>query len=76
MKLKLDFTSKLPKLARDNQVILLKDKKTKIKIDKFSNNSLFSNKLFLERKFLSYNIKDKNCIFGWVIDLVEKFDKS
>ena len=63
MKLKLDFTSKVPKLARDNQVILLKDKKTKNKIDKFSKNSLFSNKLFLEKKFLSYNIKDKNCIF-------------
>ena len=63
MKLKLDFVIKVPKLAKDNQVILIKDKRTKIKIDKFSNNSLFSNKLFLEKKFLSHNIKNKNYIF-------------
>ena len=63
MKLKLDFVIKVPKLAKDNQVILIKDKRTKIKIDKFSNNSLFSNKLFLENKFISHNIKNKNYIF-------------
>ena len=63
MKLKLDFVIKVPKLAKDNEVILVKDKKTKIKIDKFSNNSLFSNKLFLEKKFLTHNIKDKKFIF-------------
>ena len=32
MKLKLDFVIKVPKLAKDNQVILIKDKRTKIKI--------------------------------------------
>ncbi|MEC7143608.1 MAG: leucyl aminopeptidase, partial [Pseudomonadota bacterium] len=63
MKLKLDFVTKAPKLAKDNQVILVKDKNIKNKIDNISNNSLFSNKLFSEKNFLSYNIKDKKYIF-------------
>ena len=63
MKLKLDFVTKVPKVAKDNQVILLKDKDTQNKILKSLNNSIFANKLFLERKFLVQNINDKNYIF-------------
>ena len=63
MKLKLEFVTKLPKVARDNEVILLKNKISKNKILKSLNKSLFSNKLFLEKKFLVQNIKDKSCIF-------------
>ena len=46
MKLKLDFVTKVPKVAKDNEVILLKDKNFKNKILKSLNKSLFSNKLF------------------------------
>ncbi len=62
MKLKLDFVSKVPKEAKDNEVILVNDKSSKNKILKFINKSLFSNKLFLENKFLLKNINDKSYI--------------
>ena len=39
MKLKLDFVIKVPKVAKDNHVILLKDKATQNKILKYLNNS-------------------------------------
>ena len=63
MKLKLDFISKTPKEAKDNEIILVKDKTSKNKIFKYLNKSLFSNKLFLEKKFLLKSINDKNYIF-------------
>ncbi len=63
MKLKLDFVTKVPKVAKDNQVILLNNKSTQNKIVKSLNNSIFSNKLFLERKFLIQNINEKIYIF-------------
>ncbi len=63
MKLKLDFVTKAPKVAKDIEIILLKDKSNKQKIIKFSNKSLFSNKLFLEKKFLIQNIAEKTYIF-------------
>ena len=63
MKLKLDFVNKIPKDAKDNEIILVKDKTTKYKAVKLSNKSLFSNKLFLQKKFHVQNIKDKNYIF-------------
>ncbi len=63
MKLKLDFVTKVPKVAKDNQVILLKDKSTQNKIVKSLNKPIFDNKLFLERKFLIQNINDKIYIF-------------
>ena len=56
MKLKLDFVTKVPKVAKDNQVILLNNKSAQNKIVKSLNKSIFSNKLFLERKFLIQNI--------------------
>ena len=63
MKLKLDFVTKTPKVAKDNQVILIKDKTTQNKIVKSLNKSIFANKLFLERKFLIQNLNDKIYIF-------------
>ena len=63
MKLKLDFVTKVPKVAKDNQVILLNNKNIQNKIVKSLNKSLFTNKLFLEKKFLIQNINDKTYIF-------------
>ena len=63
MKLKLDFVNKVPKQAKDNEIILVKDKATKKIILKSSNKSLFTDKLFLEKKFSIKNVKDKNYIF-------------
>ena len=63
MKLKLEFVTKAPKVAKDNEIILLKDKKNKNKILKSLNKSLFTNKLFQERKFLTKYLDDKNYIF-------------
>jgi Leucyl aminopeptidase len=63
MKLKLDFVTKVPKVAKDNQVILLKDKTNQNKIVKSLYKSIFANKLFLERKFLVQNINDKTYVF-------------
>ena len=63
MKLKLDFVTKVPKVAKDNQVILLNNKTTQNKIVKSLNKSIFANKLFVERKFLIQNINDKTYIF-------------
>ncbi len=63
MKLKLDFVNKVPKEAKDNEIILVKDKATKSKILKLLNKSLFTNNLFIEKKFCAQNIKDKNYIF-------------
>ena len=63
MKLKLDFVTKVPKVAKENHIILIKDKTTQNKIVKSLNKSIFDNKLFLERKFLIQNLKDKIYIF-------------
>ncbi len=63
MKLNLEFVAKVPKVAKDNEIILVKDKSVKNKIQDSLNKSLFNNKLFLEKKFLVKNIKDKNYVF-------------
>ncbi len=63
MKLKLDFVTKVPKVAKENEIILVKDKSYKNKMLNSLNKSLFINKLFLEKKFFIKNTKDKNYIF-------------
>ncbi len=63
MKLKLDFVTKAPKVAIDNEIILLKDKIIRNKNLKSLNNSIFTNKLFLENKFFVQNINNKTFIF-------------
>ena len=63
MKLKLNFVTKVPKVARDNEVILINNKNIKVRGLKFLSKSIFTNKLFLEKKFLVQNTKDKNYTF-------------
>ena len=63
MKLKLDFINKVPKEAKDNEIILVKDKAAKNKSLKSLSKLIFKNKLFLEKKFFVQNTKDKNYIF-------------
>ena len=66
MKLKLDFVTKLPKVAKDNEVILLKDKSIKNKELIYLNKSLFSDKLFTEKKFL---IKNKRVVYIYFLNI-------
>tara|TARA_B100000989_G_scaffold33393_1_gene21343 strand:- start:6335 stop:7771 length:1437 start_codon:yes stop_codon:yes gene_type:complete len=63
MKLKLEFRNKAPKEAKENEIIIIKDKNSKNKILKSLSKSLFNNKLFLEKKILLKSINDKNYIF-------------
>ncbi len=70
MKLKLEFSNKIPKVAKHNEVILVKDKKSQDKIF----NSLFKNKLFLEKKIIYHNSKEKNYIFVSCINVKTSLD--
>ena len=63
MKLKLEFVARAPKVANDNEIILIKDKNIKNKILKSFNKSLFANKIFQEKKFLTKNLYNKTYIF-------------
>ena len=63
MKLKLYFINKVPKDAKDSEIILVKDKEIKNKLLKFQSKSLFSNKLFLDKKFFIQNLEHKKYIF-------------
>ena len=49
MKLNLNFINKIPKIAKDTEIILLSQKVTKSKEIKQFIKSVFSNKLFTER---------------------------
>ena len=63
MKLNLNFVTKIPKEAKDNEIIFLKDKNIKKKILKPLNKYIFSNKLFTEKNFLTYNLNNKSYLF-------------
>ena len=63
MKLNLEFINKIPKLAKDNEVILLKEKKIEIKHLKPFIEKIISNKLFTEKKFFINNLDNKTYIF-------------
>jgi len=63
MKLNLKFVTKIPKEAKDNEIIFLKDKNIKNKILKPLNKYIFSNKLFSEKNFLTKNINNKTYLF-------------
>ena len=63
MKLNLEFINKIPKLAKDNEVILLKEKKIEVKHLKPFIEKIISNKLFTEKKFLINNLNNKTYIF-------------
>ena len=53
MKLNLNFTNKIPKIAKDNEIILLAQNATKSKEIKQLIKSVFNNKLFSEGNFLA-----------------------
>ena len=63
MKLNLNFANKVPKIAKDNEIILLTQKITKSKEIKHLLKSVFSNKLFSEQNFLAKDYNDKSYIF-------------
>ncbi len=63
MNLNIRFVKKIPKQAKENQIILLKDQNPKNKIVKSFNKSVFSNRLFLENSFLSKNLNNKTYLF-------------
>ena len=63
MKLNLNFANKVPKIAKDNEIILLTQKITKSKEIKHLLKSVFSNKLFSEHNFLAKDYNDKSYIF-------------
>ena len=63
MKLNLKFTSKIPKGAKNNEVIFLKQKNIKRKDLNHIIKSIFSNKLFLEQHFVKKDTYDKSFIF-------------
>ena len=63
MKLNLNFVNKVPKIAKDNEIILLTKKVIKNKEIKQLSKSVFSNKLFSEQNFLAKDYNDKSYIF-------------
>ena len=63
MKLNLNFANKSPKEAKDREIIFLRQKSVKRKDLKYLSKSVFSNKLFLEQKFILKNQKDKCFVF-------------
>ncbi len=63
MKLNINFLNKTPKLAKDNEVIFLKEKNIKQKTLKPMIKNLFSNKLFNQKNFLIRNQNEKTYIF-------------
>ena len=63
MKLKLEFVNKVPKVAKESEIILLKDKEIKNKGLKLSTKSLFNNKLFIEKKIIAQIQNNKSYIF-------------
>ena len=63
MKLNLNFVNKVPKMAKDNEIILLTQKNIKSKGIKKLTKSVFSNKLFSEQNFLAKDYDDKSYLF-------------
>ncbi len=63
MKLNLEFVNKVPKVAKESEIILLKDNEIKNKSLKFSTKSLFNNKLFIEKKIIAQIQNNKSYIF-------------
>ena len=63
MKLNLNFVNKVPKTAKDNEIILLNQRLIKNKEIKKLSKSVFTNKLFTEQNFLIKDYNDKSYIF-------------
>ena len=66
----LNFVNKVPKIAKDNEIILLTQKIKKSKEIEELTKSVFSNKLFLEQNFLTKDYNNKSYILlKWKIIL-------
>ena len=82
MKLNLNFVNKVPKIAKDNEIILLTQKVIKSKEIKQLAKSVFNNKLFSEGNFLIKDYNDKsykfvNCMKSrFRVLLMEKLPKG
>ena len=63
MKLNLNFLNKIPKAAKNNEVILIKQKYIKSKALKLLSNTVLSSKLFIEQNFLLKDYNNKSYIF-------------
>ena len=63
MKLNLKFVSKMPKVTRDNEIILLKQKSFKSKFLKQLGKSVFSSRLFNDQNFLRKDYDNKSYVF-------------
>ena len=63
MKLNLNFVNKVPKIAKDNEIILLTQKVIKSKEIKQLAKSDFKNKLFSEGNFLVKDYNNKSYVF-------------
>ncbi len=74
MKLNLNFLNNTPKVAKDNEVILIKQKHIKSKALKQLSNSILSNKLFNEQKFLLKDYNNKSYIFVNCINSIVSLD--
>ena len=74
MKLNLKFVKKIPKQNKDIEIIFLKQKNIKISKLKPLVKSVFSNKLFNEKKFLQRDYQNKSFIFVNCINLKISLD--
>ncbi|MBD1153849.1 leucyl aminopeptidase [Pelagibacterales bacterium SAG-MED23] len=63
MMLNLKFINKIPKDAKDSEIIFVIDKNIKNKIAKLLNKYIFSSKLFSEKNFLTKNLDNKTYLF-------------
>ena len=68
MKLNLKFLSKTPKQSKDTEIIFLKQKKLRGNYLKKLGKSIFSSKLFNEKKFLLKDYENKSYLFVNFID--------
>ena len=60
--LNINFVNKIPKIAKDNEIILLSQKGKKSKEIKQLTKSVISNKLFSEKNFLAKDYNNKSYI--------------
>ncbi len=63
MKLNINFANKIPKVAKNNEVIFLKEKSIKRKDLNQLSKTIFSDKLFLEQNFLKKDHNNKSFVF-------------
>ena len=63
MKLNLNFANKIPKVAKNNEIIFLKEKRINRKDLNQLSKTIFSDKLFLEQNFIKKDHDNKSFVF-------------